>query len=517
MMYAPTIPLAGKCTPCRKPEGKPVLPLVLATVAVLIAHAVGMPPAVAADRPNIVLALADDLGYGDLGCYGHPHIKTPHLDRLAADGLRLTSCYAAAANCSPSRTGLMTGRTPYRVGVHNWIPFMSPVHLKAEEITVARLLREAGYDTCHVGKWHLNGLFNLPGQPQPSDHGFAHWFSTQNNALPNHQRPYNFVRNGIPMGPQEGYSSAIVAGEAIRWLREVRDKSKPFFLFVCFHEPHEPIATDPRFARAYDYPDDPSRHDPSRSAYYGNVSQMDDAFGRLMAALDGARLRESTLVFFTSDNGPARTRYHNAGSAVPLRGVKGELYEGGIRVPGIIRWPGKTKPGSTSAEPVCGVDFLPTACEIAGIALPKRKLDGASMVGVLSGKPVSRTVPLYWQFNWAASEPRVAVRSGDWKVLAGLDASPPRTNDLTDETKGVLKTAKLQNWHLYDLRSDEREQHDLATRNPDKLAELSAMLKQQFLEVQQQTPTWPAWKFPGYEGKRIKWPEYRAKPTTAGK
>jgi arylsulfatase A len=202
----------------------------------------------AAERPNFVIVLADDLGYGDVACYGNAAIKTPHLDRFAKEGLRLTSCYAGHANCSPSRAALMTGRTPTRAGIYSAIPMLSPMHLRTNEITVATLLRGAGYATAHVGKWHLNGMFNLPGQPQPSDHGFEHWFSTQNNALPNHRNPYNFVRNGIPVGTITGYASQIVADEAIRWLREGRDRAKPFFLHVCLHEPHEPIATDKRFA-----------------------------------------------------------------------------------------------------------------------------------------------------------------------------------------------------------------------------------------------------------------------------
>ena len=255
-------------------------------------------------RPNILLVLADDLGYGDLGCYGNQAVRTPNIDRFAREGLRFTQCYSAAANCSPARAALMTGRTPTRIGIHNWIPMLSPMHLREEEISVATLLRNAGYATCHVGKWHLNGMFNLSGQPQPSEHGFDHWFSTQNNALPNHRNPYNFVRNGIPVGPLEGYAGSIVADEAIRWLREEHDKSKPFFQFVCFHEPHEPIATEKRFADLY--PSD----DPSYAAHHGNITQMDEAFGRLMRSLDELSLRESTLVFFTSDNGPAVTGMH---------------------------------------------------------------------------------------------------------------------------------------------------------------------------------------------------------------
>ena len=227
-----------------------------------------------AARPNIILVLADDLGYGDLACFGAKDVQTSHLDRFAAEGLRFTSCYAGHANCSPSRTALMTGRTPTRTGVRNWIAQDSPVHLRRSEVTVAKLLQQAGYATCHVGKWHLNGEFNLPSQPQPGDHGFGHWFSTQNNALPNHRHPDNFVRNGQPAGKLEGYSAPLVIAEATRWLAEGRDKAKPFFLYVCFHEPHEPIASDPKFARLY-----PS-NDPSYSAHHANITQMDDAFDR---------------------------------------------------------------------------------------------------------------------------------------------------------------------------------------------------------------------------------------------
>src|SRR6185436_501765 len=269
----------------------------------------------------------------------------------------------------------MTGRTPSRVGVRDWIPEESPVHLPRSEITIATLLRNAGYATCHVGKWHLNGDFNKPTQPQPGDHGFDHWFSTQNNALPNHHNPANFVRDGSEVGVTSGYSSGIVADEAIRWLREMRDKSKPFFLYVCFHEPHEPIATDGQYKKLY--PGD----DPSFSAHHGNITQMDAAFGRLMRTLDEDGLRENTFVIFTSDNGPAITPFHPHGSAGPLRDKKGSMYEGGIRVPGLVRWPGKTKPASVSDEPVCGVDYLPTICAVTGVQPPQdRKLDGASFL-----------------------------------------------------------------------------------------------------------------------------------------
>lgn len=456
-------------------------------------------------RPNFVVVLADDLGYGDLACYGHPVIKTPNLDRFAREGLRLTDCYAAAANCSPARTGLMTGRTPYRVGIHNWIPALSPMHVGKSEITIATLLRRAGYATCHVGKWHLNGMFNLPEQPQPSDHGFDYWFSTQNNALPNHRNPENFVRNGKPAGKLVGYSAELVVDEAIDWLHGRRDKEKPFFLFVCLHEPHEPIATAERFSRHYRYPDTPAR-----VAHHGNVTQMDHAFGRLMATLDAFGNRDDTFVLFTSDNGPAITRIHPHGSAGPLREKKGHLYEGGIRVPGILRWPGHTQAGQVSREPVSGVDLLPTLCEIAGVNVPAdRAIDGASFLPILQGKAIQRTTPLYWQFNVAASKPKVAMRVGDWKILGHLsDPQVKPFGDIRPEDQRNLKTAELVGFELYNLRDDVGETTELSKSNPDKLRELSSVLRKMYAEVRDESPVWPAWTWPRHESKRIRWPDY---------
>jgi arylsulfatase A len=453
----------------------------------------------AAERPNILLVLDDDLGYGDLHCYGEKDMQTPNLDRFASEGLRLTSCYAGHPNCSPSRTALMTGRTPTRVGVRNWIPEDSPMHLRQSEITVAALLKNAGYATYHVGKWHLNGAFNKPTQPQPNDHGFEHWFSTQNNAIPSHHNPNNFVRDGQALGEQEGYSSHIVATEALRWLKSERDPKKPFFLYVCFHEPHEPIASDDKYTKLY-----PSA-DPTYSAHHGNITQMDDAFGRLMSGLDDLKLRDNTLVMFTSDNGPAITPQHPHGSAGPLRDKKGSVYEGGIREPGMIRWPGKTKPGSTSDEPVCGVDFLPTVCAVTGIALPSdRKLDGASILPVLSGGPVNRTTPLYWHFNQASGGPQVALRWGDWKILATLDKPPERGVAITPESEADFKAAELKEFQLYNLREDVGEKHDLAQEQPAKLSEMRTLLAAKYHEVRDEAPTWPAWQPPAAPGKKKK-------------
>jgi len=428
----------------------------------------------AADTPrtNFVVVLCDDLGYGDIGCFGHPHIKTPNLDKLAGEGLRLTDCYAAAPVCSPSRSGLLTGRIPNRVGIYDWIPAQSPMHLMQKEVTVARLLKDAGYQTCHVGKWHCNGHFNSPEQPQPGEHGFDHWFSTQNNAGPSHKNPVNFVRNGQPVGLIEGYSSQIIVDEAMNWLKR-RDSTRPFLLMVWLHSPHEPIATATSFADQYKS----VAETPEQADYFGNVTQLDHEVGRLMKRLDDDGLRDSTLVYFSSDNGPETLKRYPTGTRSygvpgPLRGMKLHMYEGGLRVPGILRWPGHAKAGQTVSTPVASYDLLPTLCEIAGAKPPTdRALDGASLLPLLDGKPVARSKPLYWQYDRAiGGDNRVAMRDGDWKLLANAD---------------------LSKFELYNLRTDLAEKTDLAASKPTKLADLSAKLRKLHAEVKAESPTWP--------------------------
>lgn len=426
-----------------------------------------------ASPANFLVILCDDLGYGDLGCFGHPTIRTPCLDRLAGEGVKWTSCYAAAPVCSSSRCGMLTGRTPNRLGVYDWIPHGSPVHLRGTETTVATLLRQAGYATCHVGKWHCNGRFNRPEQPQPGDHGFDHWMSTQNNAHPSHERPDNFVRNGQPVGPTQGYSSRVVADEAIHWLEGRREPRRPFCLFVWFHEPHEPVAAPEEIVAGY-----PDVVNPDQAQYYADVTQMDSQVGRLMETLERLGLRDQTLVWFTSDNGPETlNRYRGAGrshgQAGPLRGMKLWLYEGGIRVPGILRWPGKASPGQVCDEPICGLDVLPTFCAIAGIPLPAdRALDGASILPLLEGRKIERSQPLYWEYDNALGWARIAVRDGDWKLLA--DGSMTR-------------------FELYNLTRDVGETDDRYQAEPLRAAELVEKLRSIRAQVAAEEPEWKGW------------------------
>ncbi|RMG36086.1 MAG: arylsulfatase, partial [Planctomycetota bacterium] len=410
-------------------------------------------------------------------------------------GIRLTACYAAAPVCSSSRAGLMTGRNPSRVGVYDWIPSGHVVHLPRTEITVATLLQRAGYDTAHCGKWHLNGRFNKPDQPQPNDHGFRYWFSTQNNAAPSHENPTNFVRNGKPVGPLKGYSCQLVADEAIHWLKSVRDDSRPFFLFVCFHEPHEPVASPPELVARYR---DVARNE-DEAQYFANVTNMDAAVGRIIEALDELKLADSTIVWFTSDNGPETlNRYRGArrsyGSPGPLRGMKLWLYEGGIRVPGIIRWPGHAPANAQTGVPVCGLDVLPTFCELAGVQPPRdRVLDGVSMADLFRKSALRRTRPIFWHYYAALGKPKAAMRYGPWTLLAhrvAPDLKPGRNVDR--RSMQVIKQARLGEFELYNLLDDLGQKNDLAAAHPERVRELAEQLVRWHREIQREGPDWYA-------------------------
>ncbi len=430
-------------------------------VCLLATQPFAMADANAADaaRPNFVVFVADDMGWGDSHTYGHELIQTPNLDRLASQGVKFTQCYSACGVCSPSRSAILTGRTPYRNGVYRHLSGNHEAHLRASEITFPELLKEVGYETCHVGKWHLlsRQQFNNPKFPHPGEHGFDHWMCTQNNASPSHQNPDNFVRNGEPVGQLEGYSAQLVATEAARWLKDIHDPSKPFAMTVWVHEPHSPIATDSRFQSLY------NGHENSK--YMGNITQMDYALGMVMDALDAQEVTDNTLLFFTSDNGPVPAF---GGSSGGLRGNKRSDHEGGIRVPGVVRWPGHIQPGTVSDTPVIGTDVFATVLDIAGIPLPTdRTIDGVSMLPAFEGKPVERSTPLFWRTHVSPPEDRVALRIGDWKLVG-------------DET--------LTKFQLYEIQKDWKEEHDLAAAMPEKTEEMKDQLMQVWRDIETEGP-----------------------------
>ena len=430
------------------------------------------------DSPNFIVFLTDDQGWGDLGCYGHPIIKSPNLDKFASEGLRLTQCYSACSVCSPSRSAILTGRTPYRNGVWRWIPDGSIYHLRDSEITITSLLKKRGYETCHAGKWHLNGKFNSVDQPQPDDHGYDHWLATQNNAAPNHMNPTNYVRNREEVGRMEGPSAVIAANEAIQWLKGRKDSETPFFISIWTHEPHLPIESAPQYMQHY-----AAIEDEGIRQHHGNITQLDDAFGKLMAAIDEMGYRDNTFIFFTSDNGPegngsnGRTR----GSTGGLRGRKRATHEGGIRVPGIVRWPGKIKAGSVSETPVIGSDIFPTICDVLDIALPDdRTIDGTSLLPLFSGNAIQREQPLYWRNHLAPNKYRVGMRIGDWKIV-GSD--------------------NLTSFELYNIKEDWQETTDVADDFPVTFAQLREALVRHDTAVLNEGPDW--WKLDG-QSKRVK-------------
>jgi arylsulfatase A len=439
-------------------------------------------------RPNIVLLLADDMGSGDLSCYGSPHIQTPNIDGLAMGGIRFTDFYAGSAVCSPSRAALLTGRFSVRVGVYSWI--LGPeqgsgsasgphkMHLPADETTLAEYLKAAGYATGHFGKWHLGGaLVEGVGEgPNPGDHGFDYWIATENNAVPSHFNPNNFVRNGERVGEIQDYSSQFVVDEALSWLSGREDDSQPFFLNLWFHEPHSKVAA-PQHLEV--------RHgDTKNPAYYGCVENMDSAIGRLLARLDAMGVGENTVVVFASDNGS-----YLEGSNGTLRGRKTQLWEGGIRVPGIVRWPGRISAGSISETPAGVVDLLPTLCEAAGIAPTTGKaLDGVSLAPVFRNEELTRTKPLFWFYN--PSRPVCVIREGDWCLTAEPDIELSRDNMFLESYIGDIKAAKLVNFQLYNLRRDAAQTEDVADEFPEIFAHLKSSMVALHKEVMEEAPDW---------------------------
>ncbi len=446
--------------------------------------------------PNILFMLSDDQGYNDLSSYGSNQVKTPNLDKLAAQGMRFTDFYAASAICSPSRAGLLTGRIPSRCGIYTFIPTDGdkfadecPMHLPKTETTIAQLLKAKGYSTCHLGKWHLSHLRAGTGrgahadQPQPRDFGFDYSFGTTNNALPDHKDPNNFVRNGQRVGKLEGYSSQLVVDEGIQWLKTRNDKNNPFFMYLCFHEPHERVAAPPEMV---------DRHEGTEKVktYLGCIENMDDAAGRLLKYLDEAGLAENTIVLFYSDNGSRSSMSKAANTNSPLRDAKASLWEGGIRVPGMIRWPGKIKPGSESSEPVSALDMLPTFCEIAGAAVPKdRKLDGTSITPLFENKRINRKNPLFWHLY--GSSPAAVMRDGDWKIV-GYSIKPEGYLEpcFNEKAMKFLKQATLVKFELYNVRNDIAETKNVAAENPAIFEKMKKSLTDRFTEVVAEGPTW---------------------------
>jgi len=448
------------------------------------------------ERPNIILILADDLGYNDLSCYqdnqpDHTHAvlpenysdrppttRTPHLDRLASEGMRFTDFYCGAAVCSPSRSSLLTGRNCTRLGIYNWIPDHQPMHLRDREITLGELLSKAGYRTAHFGKWHLTA--EGMGQPMPMDQGYPYAFFTYNNANPSHRNPNNFFRMGQPVGELTGYSCQLVMDEALAWLQDSVKSGDPFYINIWFNEPHSVVAAPEELAARHSY----------HQEYYGCIENMDLAVGRLLTYLESSGLERETIVIFTSDNGSVTVASND-----PLRGEKAFNLEGGIRVPFIIRWPGKVPSGTVSGAAGSFTDILPSMAAWTGVDPPTdRVLDGEDLTAVFTGEAPGFERSKHLFFFRYFHDPVCMLREGDWVLLGYMDEPLPymRRYDHREFAKlkpepgaspwsqwrfqeghmEFLQTAVPVNFELYQIREDISQATDLSASHPETVEQM---------------------------------------------
>lgn len=422
--------------------------------------------------PNIIFVMADDLGYGDLGCFGQEHILTPHLDKMATEGIIFTDHYSGSSVCMPSRASLLTGYDQGHATVRGnpvWTLSGKPVNLKPKELTVATELKNAGYNTAVFGKWGLSEG-DTEGN-MPSDHGFDYFLGYKTHREAHHyywdtlymnDEPYILEGNNYKL-KQGKYTHDVFANEALRYIE--RQKDEPFFLYLAFTIPHMEITVPEDSKQPYLNLGWPERKmnvkghykndEEGNTTYAGMVSRMDRDMGRILAKLKELGIDDNTIVFFTSDNGPEfekNDKFINSNG--PLRGGKRDLYEGGIRAPFIARYPGHIAPASKSAHLSAFWDFLPTACELAGVKPTNKDINGISFLPELLGRKQKQHDYLYWEFN-EKQGPIQAIRQGDWKLVWKLEKQP----------------------ELYNLATDIAETKDLSQQEPEKLAELLELLK----------------------------------------
>ncbi len=401
-------------------------------------------------KPNVILLYADDLGIGDLGCYGCKDIQTPHLDALAASGARLTNYYSAAPVCSPSRAALLTGLSPQRAGVPtNVRAGKDVVGLPGDRVTIAEVLKHQGYATAHFGKWHLGTAPESLPTGQGFDESFGHhygcisYYSHIFSWDPKLGPVHDLWRNGKEVHEDGQYMTELITREALRFIGEKKDK--PFFLYLPYNAPHYPMEAPEKWLKMYE------GMEGNRRPYAAMVSCMDDSIGRIIARLRELGLLENTLIIFASDNGPSdevRTKLDpkgpRPGSTGPFRGSKFGLLEGGIRMPCIASWPGHIEAGTIYDAPAISMDVLPTIATAAGAKCPEG-IEGRNHLADGDG-PKERT--LFWE-----SGGQRAVRRGDWKLYVPQKGQP----------------------QLYDLAADPGETKDLATDKPELARQLLAL------------------------------------------
>ena len=426
-------------------------------------------------RPNIVFFLIDDLGWADVGCFGSKFYRTPNIDKLASQGMRFTDAYAACAVCSPTRASIMTGKYPARLHLTDWIPgegnkpgqeLLVPkwrMFLPLEEVTIAEALKQVGYTCASIGKWHLGNPDYFP-QHQGFDvnvaggdigHPAAYFWPYEGKT---HTVP------GLKAGGHEGeYLTDRLTDAAEEFIEQ--NKARPFFLYFPHYAVHRPL--EAKAALVGKYETAASQTEQTNAVYAAMIESVDDSVGRILRKLDALGLTENTVVIFMSDNGGL---WPQSTSNAPLRAGKGFAYEGGIREPLIIKWPGATPAGSLCSVPVSSIDFFPTLVEIAG-AKSSSAVDGRSIVSLLKQRGKVKREALFWHYphywNNSRVRPYGAVRAGDWKLIEHYE-------DMRVE--------------LYNLKEDLSEAHDLAAANPKKVNELRKLLHKWRTAVDAQMP-----------------------------
>ena len=433
----------------------------------------------AVEKPNVILIMCDDLGWGDLQCFNSDSpIQTPHLNQMAADGLKFTRFYSAGPVCSPTRGSCLTGRHPYRYGIYT----ANAGHMKPGEITLPEILKEQGYTTGHFGKWHLGTLTTEikdanRGGPRGKKHfstpqmnGYDRCFVTESKVPtydplikpPNGgQKGWDYLQDktkGVKYGTHYwdengesvtenmlGDDSKLIMDRAIPFIENAVETQKPFFTAIWFHAPHLPVVAGPDHVKPY------AKYDSYTRNYYGCITALDEQVGRLRSRLRELDVAEETMVWFCSDNGPEGQTGKAPGSAGPFRGRKRSLYEGGVRVPGILEWSGHVEAGTETAFPAVTSDYLPTILDVLEVKMPdQRPIDGISLLPVISGKVKTRNSPIGFQSRNQQS----------W---------------VTDQYK-LYTSDQGKTWELFDLVKDPSERKDLADSNPKQVDDLKQQL-----------------------------------------
>jgi arylsulfatase A len=438
----------------------------LTLVAVLLLA----PAAFAADPPNVVLIVADDMGYSDVGCFGAKGWKTPHLDQLAQDGVQLRDFRVSQPVCSASRASLLTGCYANRIGLHGALGPNAKHGIADEETTLGELFKSKGYATAAVGKWHLGHLPRF----LPTKHGFDSYFGLpySNDMWPNHPTSKNYPKlpllgGGLAIDDDvTAEDQAKLTGQyterAVKFIGD--HKAKPFFLYVAHSMPHVPLFASEKHKGK------------SEQGLYGDViEEIDAGVGAILAELKKHDLEKTTLVIFTSDNGPWLGYGNHAGTKGPLREGKGTVFEGGVRVPCIARWPGQIPPSSIQGNPLMSIDLFPTLAKLIGAELPKLPIDGKDAWPLFACEKDAKC-PHEAYFHYYAQGELQAVRSGKWKLMLPhtyrtMNGQPQGA----DGKPGRYRQVKIDKPELYDLEADVSESKDVAAANPEVVKKLLAL------------------------------------------